>query len=185
MSGSLHSRLKQEAARTGQSLNQLCVAKLQSNTAYAGINAGTARAPVISPDFLEKVFQRWQRDLVGLILFGSAARGDATEDSDTDLLLVMNTRVKIARDLYRVWEEFCGDHAGVEVYSRISPHFVTLPPSVQDAGGLWYETALEGIVLWEFDHQVSRFLRSVREAMVQGKIQRRVVHGSPYWIREP
>ena len=123
-------------------------------------------------------------ELVGLILFGSSARGDATEDSDTDLLLVMRPGMKIARDLYRLWDEFRREDSGAEEAGKISPHFVILPGSVPAAGGLWYEAALDGIVLWEIGSQVSRFLGSVREAMGQGKIRRRMLHGSPYWIKE-
>ncbi len=185
MPAGLHGRLKQEALRTGKSLNQFCVAKLLRNDALPGRSAAaTAQSNLISPDFLDKTVQWWQGDLVGLLLFGSAARGDATDGSDIDLLLIMRPGVKITRDLYRRWEEFCRQYAGTPDQGEISPHFVKLPASVQEAGGLWYEVALDGIVLRECDHQISRFLGSVREAMGQGRIRRRVVHGSPYWIKE-
>jgi hypothetical protein len=185
MSGALHGRLKNEAMQTGQSLNQLCVAKLQEDGQHcASPGDAAAQASLIPTDFLDKIVRRWHGDIVGLILFGSAARGDATEDSDIDLLLVMRPEVKIARGLYRLWDEFCREHTGAQDYGGISPHFVSLPGSVREAGGLWYEAALDGIALWELDRQVSRFLGSVREAMGQGKIQRRMLHGSPYWIKE-
>jgi hypothetical protein len=148
------------------------------------LRTNVAAADHIIPEFLSAIVQRWPDVLVGLILFGSAARGDATEDSDIDLLLVMKPEVNIARGLYRLWDFFCNEPIASRDYPRISPHFVHLPGSVRDAGGLWYEIAIDGIVLWESDPGVSRFLRSVREAMGQGKIRRRTVHGSPYWIKE-
>lgn len=185
MTGTLHGWLKAEALRRGQSLNQVCISKLQANgSPIAGSGTMTATTELIIPDFLDAVVRRWPNELLGLILFGSAARGDATEDSDIDLLLVMEPEVKIARGLYRLWEEFCHEYRGAQDHGRISPHFVGLPGSVREAGGLWYETAIEGIVLREGGHQVSRFLGSVREAMGQGKIRRRMLHGSPYWIKE-
>ena len=185
MPAALHARLKDEARRTGQSLNQLCIAKLQAREpSIAGFGTATVQTGIISPDFLDKIIQQWQEDLVGVVLFGSAARGDATEDSDIDLLLVMRPQVKILRSLYRVWEQFCRERAGAQDLSSISPHFVSLPGSVREAGGLWYEAAIDGIGLWERDRQVSRFLGSVREAMGQGKIQRRMLHGSPYWVKD-
>jgi hypothetical protein len=185
MPGTLHARLKQEAASTGQSLNQVCIAKLQA-IGYPVADFGTKNAAtdLIFPDFLDAVVRRWSEELIGLILFGSAARGDATEDSDIDLLLVMKPEVKISRDLYRLWDRFCDEHRRTQNYDRISPHFASLPGSVRGAGGLWYETAIEGIVLWESHRQVSRFLESVRRAMGHGKIRRRMMHGSPYWIKE-
>ncbi len=185
MPKALHGRLREEAMRTGQSLNQLCVAKLSTGgESLAGPTAVTAYAGILPSDFLDEVVRRWLGELSGLILFGSSARGDATEDSDTDLLLVMRPGMKIERGLYRLWDEFRLEDSGVEDTGKISPHFVLLPESVRAAGGLWYEAALDGIVLWEIDSQVSRFLGSVREAMGQGKIRRRMLHGSPYWIKE-
>jgi hypothetical protein len=185
MSSALHGRLREEATRTGQSLNQLCVAKLQPHPSFpAGRGAAVTQTDSISSDFLEKIASRWHGDLVGLVLFGSAARGDATENSDVDLLVVMKPEVVIARALYRLWEEFCREYPGEQDHSRISPHFVRLPERVRRAGGLWCEAALDGIVLWERERQVSRFLASVRNAMGHGKIRRRMLHGSPYWIKE-
>jgi len=185
MSGALHGRLKQEATRSGQSLNQLCVARLQaSGKRFTRAGEAPAYACLFPTAFIDKIVRRWHGDLVGLILFGSAARGDDTDDSDTDLLLVMKPGARIARELYRLWDEFCRESGGGQDWDRISPHFVSLPGSVQEAGGLWYEAALDGIALWERDRQVSRFLRSVREAMGQGRIRRRMLHGSPYWIKE-
>jgi len=179
MPAALHAQLRDEAMRTGQSLNRLCVGKLGANVPSSGDIRQACQSP-ISVDFLERVIRHWQGELVGLVLFGSSARGDATADSDIDLMLVMRPRVKIARDLYRRWDEFC---RGEQCPGRISPHFVTLPGSVREAGGLWYEVALDGIPLWEIDRQVSRFLGCIRETMGHGKIQRRMLHGSPYWIR--
>jgi hypothetical protein len=184
MPGHLHARLRQEAASTGLSLNQVCIARLQaSQSLLTDLGTKTAAVDLIFPEFLSAIVRRWPDELVGLILFGSAARGDATEDSDVDLLLVMKPEVKIARDLYRLWDGFCDGHFGTRDYGRISPHFVNLPGSVQEAGGLWYEVAIDGIVLWESDRKVSRFLSSVRAAMGHGKIRRRMAHGSPYWIK--
>ncbi len=185
MSGALHVRLREEGRRTGRSLNQVCVAKLQAaGPSIPGSRVEVARTGFIFPDFLEAVIRRWPEQIVGVILFGSAARGDAAEDSDIDLMLVMQPEVKITRGLYRLWEEFCQDYDGAQDCDMISPHFVSLPAGLEGAGGLWYETAIEGILLWERGLQVSRILALLRRAMGQGLIRRRTLHGSPYWIRE-
>jgi predicted nucleotidyltransferase len=185
MSGALHGRLRDEAMRTGQSLNQLCVGKLQADgRSRSDPGDAAAHARWIPAGCLENIVRHWQGDLVAVILFGSAARGDANDDSDIDLLLVMRPDKPITRNLYRIWDEFCGECGGTQDWSRISPHFASLPGSVREAGGLWYEVALDGIVLWDLDHQVMRFLGSVREAMGRGKIQRRMLYGYPYWIKE-
>jgi hypothetical protein len=181
----LHAQLKGEATATAQSLNQVCISKLQASaTPDAGLRATSAATELISPGFLDAILQRWCDTLIGIILFGSAARGDDTEDSDIDLVLVMDAEVKIVRALYRLWEDFCREQCGTQDSGRFSPHFVNLPESIKDAGGLWYEVAIEGIILWESEYRISRFLSAVRAAMGQGKIRRRMVHGSPYWVKE-
>ena len=170
--------------RSGQSLNQLCVAKLEAGgQSSLGLSDASADAGLFPRGLVDEITRRWHGDLVGLVVFGSAARGDATEDSDIDLLLVMKPEVRIARALYELWDRFSRE-CDIQVSDRISPHCVNLPGSVLMAGGLWFEVALDGITLWERDRRVSRFLRSVREAMAQGKIRRRMLHGSPYWIKE-
>jgi len=184
MSGALHGRLRDEAMRTGQSLNQLCVSKLQAGGGPCTVpGEAMAHASLIPAGFLDKTVRRWHGDLLGVILFGSAARGDATGHSDIDLLLVLRPDKPVTRDLYRFWDDFCRECGGTQDLSRISPHFASLPGSVREAGGLWYEVALDGTPMWEQDHLVSRFLGSVRECMSRGKIRRRMLHGSPYWVR--
>jgi Nucleotidyltransferase domain len=185
MSCALRGLLRDKALRTGQSLNQLCVSRLQAGVRHCTApKASAPRTSLVSEDFLNQIVQRWRSDLLGVVLFGSAARGDATEDSDIDLLLVLRPGKRITRDLYRDWDDFCVECAGAQDWACLSPHFASLPANVRDAGGLWHETALDGTPLWEQDRRVSRFLGSVREAMGLGKIRRRMLHGSLYWVKE-
>jgi hypothetical protein len=184
MPAMLHRRLREEAARSRQSLNQLCVMKLQTHVGVLGAPGNSQiQQGIVSGGLMAEIVGRWEPELIGLVLFGSTARGEATESSDVDLLLVMMPEVPITRACYRVWDEFCREHSGAWDLERISAHFVQLPNLVRDAGGLWYEASLDGIVLWDRGRQVTRFLGSVREAMGQGKIRRRMLHGSPYWIK--
>ncbi len=179
----LHAELRDEAVRTGKSLNQVCIERLQGRVAGrhdAGARVAPAGSP--APEVVREIVRQWSGKLAGLVLFGSAARGDETGESDIDVLLVMKPEVKITRALYLPWDEFC--ERQTQDLGRVSPHFVALPGDVRDAGGLWYEAAIEGIVLWEEEGRVSGFIRSVRRAMAEGRIRRRTLHGSPYWIKE-
>ena len=96
--------------RAGLSLNRHCIAKLQAQE-LSRTDAGMIKnqAGLISPDLLEGIVRRWQGDLVGLALFGSAARGDDTEDSDVDLLLVMKPETRIARGFICFGRSFAWD----------------------------------------------------------------------------
>ena len=118
--------------------------------------------------------------LIGIVLFGSRARSEERAGSDLDLLLVLEQDKVVDRSLYREWEKRSSQSMRD---MKIEPQFVILPKDKEQAGGLWFEVAIDGKVLWERDQTVSHFLREVRCWMAEGKIQRRVSHGHPYWLR--
>jgi hypothetical protein len=104
--------------------------------------------------------------------------------SDTDLLLVLAPGVKLSRDLYRHWDEITARQPG-SLPAHLSPHFSRLPAAPSEAGGLWLEVALEGIVLWERAPSVSSTMAQLREFIAAGGATRKVCHGAPYWIWNP
>lgn len=178
----LHRRLRDRARSEGKSLNALCVRVLE-----AGLSDDSATAnrtvPGLDPGLLETVAKEWAGDLVGVALFGSAARGDATEASDVDLLVVLDTTVRIERSLYDRWDRVVRLRER-PTDDRVSPQFVALPLSQEDAGGIWLEVAREGIVLLDRDGRLARFLIALRDFIATGSVSRKTVHGHPYWVRE-
>lgn len=171
---SLHARLRRESSRLGVSLNDLCRTALESCVAEevpryhpegAGRSTLVETASAIVGD-----------ELLGVVLFGSAARGEALDSSDTDILIVATPAVAVTRDLYRRWDELCANRT-------VSPHFVHLPDGAGSAGSIWYEVALDGIVLHETDRVLTRALQGLRRAIADGSVERRYSHGHPYWVR--
>jgi predicted nucleotidyltransferase len=175
VSPALHRTLKSQAARRGISLNELCVRAVESYLA-AGQADKTSRAN-------EK--QRWFRvikklldeSLLGVILFGSTARGEARSTSDIDLLIVVSFDLPLNRRLYALWDENLSEQ-------NYSPHFVHLPENIDSAGSIWYEAAVDGIVLYEEGRQLSRFLGRIRRKIASGGVERRVAYGHPYWTKQ-
>ena len=164
----LHARARKVAAARGQSLNEYCAAVLQ-----AAVSGPQERAPA----WMEALRADLGRSLVGVVLFGSTARGTQREGSDVDLLIVLEPGVPITRELYRRWDSAVA-RSGAE-----TPHFVSLPASVEAAGGIWYEAAMDGIVLHDPRHRLARLLSEIRRAAAAGIIRREVAHGHPYWVR--
>jgi predicted nucleotidyltransferase len=156
------------------SLNGLCLAALKSF-----LGTGDQDAPAGVPIPLEQVQRLLGESLSGILLFGSAARGERRDSSDIDLMIVVRSDLPLTRALYERWDQ------GIEgvTSSRLSPHFVHLPDDEEEGGGLWYEAAVDGVVLFDREGRISRFLRTVRGSMAEGKLQRKSAYGHPYWIR--
>jgi predicted nucleotidyltransferase len=127
-------------------------------------------------DFSARVLESWGSSIEGLALFGSFARGRETATSDIDLLVVLNRGVTLDRDVYSRWQLRKVD--GREV----APLFVQIPREGERIGGLWFEVALDGIVLFDKDLNLSRFLSHVRDLVADGRVRRMVTHGHPYWV---
>ena len=72
--------------------------------------------------FVEKVCQRFSKQLSAILLFGSRARGDAKADSDMDLLVIMTSTdlatQRAIRDLaVEVWLSY-GIYLSTRVWSE-------------------------------------------------------------------
>lgn len=151
----LHLRLTNQAKYHQISLNQLCQKILE-------------KGEISEMDMIvDKIKTIFEESIEGIILFGSKARSDTHDSSDIDLLIVLNE--KITRRHYKL----------LELPDMYSPNFVTFPlrPS-----GLWFDVAIDGIVLFEKSRRLSNFLKTTRTFILQGGVKRQVTHGQGYWI---
>lgn len=169
MDPGLHATLKRAARETDLSLNEYCVRKLATPGA---VQTGAAA------DAVERAAALLGAHLVGVIAFGSWARGELVEGSDVDLLVVVDDEVEVTRDLYREW-----DRAPIRWNGRrAEPHFARLAEPRLRAG-VWAEVAVEGVILFERGLELSRRLVDLRRQIVAGRWIRRRAHGQPYWVR--
>lgn len=170
---SLHGTLRARARSVGVSLNRYCAREL-----------GTPGSELPQPaaEALGRAFSILGESLLGVVVFGSWARGEPSWESDLDILLIADDRLPISRGLYREWDDgpaLAWDRHAVE------PHFVHLPADGEAPSGLWAEVAMDGLVLFERGLAVSRALAGVRRRILEERLSHRVVHGNPYWVREP
>jgi predicted nucleotidyltransferase len=174
----LHAQLKKSALAAGKSLNAVCVERLQS---YRRPESGTDGDAAQLVAELEGVLGH---DAVeGIVLFGSVARERPSGASDADLLIVLTEGQKLHRGLYTMWDSLKAANHLWYGYPA-SPQFVLLPRAASAPTGLWYEVALDGIVLWDRHGEIRAVLRRLRLEMSHGIIQRRETHGHPYWVRK-
>jgi hypothetical protein len=169
----LHAALRQAARAAGLSLNDHCARKL-------ALPGGCLAGPGDGATIVARAAELFAANLVGVVAFGSWARGEATERSDLDVLVVLAERVALARQIYRDWD----DEPAVCDGRPVEPHFVHLPGAAETVAGLWAEVALDGIVLFDPTLAVSRRLAAIRRDIARGRIVRRTLHGQPYWVTE-
>ena len=167
----LHGLLRGDALGAGVSLNDWCSRTLAAPGA-GGID--TAAGVVLT------IRSRLGSDLVGVVVYGSFARGELATGSDVDLLVVLRAGVPITRSLYREWEGAVPDWNGRE----IDLHFVHLPTAADRVSASWAEAAVCGIVLYDRALEVSRRLIGIRERIAAGGLVRRMSQGQPSWIHE-
>lgn len=170
----LHARLRRLARERGVSLNEYCRNAIEH---YADRSADGSQLAGEGGPWVDSAHRVVGDRLEGVALFGSRARGEARDSSDVDLLVVISDELVLSRELYREW-----DRLGVG--RRVNPHFVHLPASVSEAGSVWYETAMDGVILFEHDGSISSFLQAVRRAIADGYLRRRYAHGHPYWVKQ-
>lgn len=166
----LHAALRRAAARGGLSLNDYCVRRLAGPGAGAATHAGARETVRRAAELLGD-------GLVGVVAFGSWARGQASARSDVDVLVVTAHEVALTRDPYRAWDRVPVTWEG----RAVEPHFAHLPRPGEHVTGTWAEVTLDGLVLYEQAWEVSRHLVRVRRDIAEGRLVRRVVHGQPYW----
>lgn len=166
----LHAALRSAAQEAGVSMNEYCARKLAApGASLAGwdlaIEAVRRSAAVVGSA------------LVGVAAFGSWTRSELHDQSDIDVLVVVDDDLELSRGLYMGWDEAPIRWQG----HRVEPHFVHLPQPTRKLVGLWAEVALDGIVLFTRDLALPTVLAGVRRDIAAGRIIRRVVHGQPYW----
>lgn len=166
----VHRTLAKAAKAEGLSFNEFCVRRLRAPghpddlSAVRSLVVDRARAVVGD-------------HLIGLVVMGSWARGQAAVDSDIDVLIVIDPVLPLQREIYRAW-----DRAPLSFEGRtIDAHFVH--PSDKGAAptAVWCEAAVDGLVWYDRDGGLTRRLAEVRRAIAGGQVVRGFAHGQPYW----
>lgn len=166
----VHETLRAAARSQGLSLNDFCSRRL---AAPAGGLQGAWEASAA----IRRALTLLADHVVGVVVFGSWARGVAADTSDVDVLIVVDSDVALTRDLYRQWDSAPVTWDGLPV----EPHFVHMADDRAITGGVWAEAALDGLVVFERQLELSMRLVQVRHQILSGRLVRRVAHGQPYW----
>ncbi len=169
---SLHRTLASAAADDGLSFNEYCLRRLAEPAAPAGGTPSPLRTAIVDA---ARAIQGER--LLGVVMLGSWARGEARAESDIDALLVLDPDVPLTRALYRTWDASAPDVSD----RRLDVHFTHPHRPGALPGAVWCEAAVDGVVWFDRDGRIAAALADVRRAIAHGRVVRAVVHGQPYW----
>ena len=163
----LFKSLKNRSTKSQISINQLMLKKLSMEETSNSNN-------FFSFEDFNKVRATISSEIIGCILFGSSARGDAWIDSDYDLIFITTVGIDINRSWYRLWDE-------LGFSDKASPLFVSIS-SEKSPPSFILEAAIDGVVLFDSTgNDIKLYLQSLRKLIAAGKFSRKELHGQPIW----
>lgn len=175
MEPALHSLLSAEAAKARVSLNSLLVRMLKERLENGADKPWWKDA---CDDIVEKTRAHFGSKLVGILVFGSQVMGNASENSDLDILIVLSSELPITRALYRWWDEIDWN-----LPCEVNPQFVHIPADQEQPGGIWLETALASEILWEDGRKLTSQIKQIKQLIENDSYRRYFSNGQPYWVR--
>jgi hypothetical protein len=164
----LHDAVKARAESAQISMNALL-----EHLIARGLQAG--HDDFTGSEILDLAKREFGAKFLGLLLFGSRARGDVHDTSDTDILMVVDDSIVIDRALYRSWDQ--------RMPNTVSLQIAHLPSAPREAGSLWLECALDSRILHDPTGRIAEFLQQAREYITSGHVVRRITHGQGFWVR--
>ncbi len=107
-------------------------------------------------DFVERLKNGFGEDLIGIILFGSRARGDEQQGSDYDIFLILDTLPKKPIERQRIIIGKIKKKGSVNIIARTRDEFESsFPP-------LYLDLAIDGIVLYDKGGYVEKKLSEIK-----------------------
>jgi len=141
--------------------------------------SGASLAPYAA--VVERAQNMFAGTLAGVVAFGSWMRGEMTDESDIDALVVLDPGIRLTRRLYDDWDR----EGGIEWRGTpVDVHFTRLPERIGRATAFWGELALDGAVAFERNGVVSEVLGAAKAEIDAGLLRFGWSHGGRYWIEE-
>ncbi|BFI76800.1 nucleotidyltransferase domain-containing protein [Sulfurisphaera ohwakuensis] len=132
--------------------------------------------------------EEFKDDLISIVLYGSVARGDNRNDSDVDLLIVMNNLPKNSMlKRIRLFETRVEDKLKLDeywnkgYYISLSPILKT-PDEAEKISPLYLDMVYDAVILYDKDQFFTRILEKLKEKLRELGAERIIMGKKWYWI---
>ncbi|QXJ29059.1 Nucleotidyltransferase domain protein [Saccharolobus shibatae B12] len=132
--------------------------------------------------------EEFKDDLISVVLYGSVARGDNRNDSDVDILIVMDN---LPRDSMlkriRLFETKVEDKLNLDEYWN-KGYYVSLSPILktpEEAGKispLYLDMVYDAVILYDKDEFFTKILQKLKERLTELGAERVRMGKKWYWI---
>ncbi|QXJ35330.1 nucleotidyltransferase domain-containing protein [Saccharolobus shibatae] len=132
--------------------------------------------------------EEFKDDLISVVLYGSVARGDNRNDSDVDILIVMDN---LPRDSMlkriRLFETKVEDKLNLDEYWN-KGYYVSLSPILktpEEAGKispLYIDMVYDAVILYDKDEFFTKILQKLKERLTELGAERVRMGKKWYWI---
>lgn len=115
------------------------------------------------------------KNLWGVVLFGSAARGEQARD--IDILIITDNLPQKFMDRMRYIKELIPSHlrGGVSIIAKTKEEFENSFPSY------YLDIGIDGIILYEKNHYLTDKLNCIKELIQSSGLRRKRINGSFIW----
>jgi predicted nucleotidyltransferase len=137
------------------------------------------KQPVYLRQAVDHLLAALGENLMGVVLYGSRARGEAREESDVDLLVIARglpegwykRRVFVHRPLKAI-----NDAPPILVFAQTPEEFEQHFPSI------YLDIGQDGIILYDPQGYIAHRLQRIREITLQAGLVRKRTNGEMNWV---
>ena len=134
---------------------------------------------------IDKLRERFSEHLVAIALFGSAARGEATDRSDLDFLVILRgipKSLERRREVYKPIRDAVAGHHQVKDITVMDVDEEFIKDENAEITSLMLNIAADALILYDPHGELATFLRNVQRLIEAAGLERyRTSDGSYGW----
>lgn len=138
----------------------------------------------LKPELLKKISDYYGENLLGLAIYGSAARGDLTVSSDIDLIIILKNSNLSPRERIQEFFEHIAEDVVLLGYSLALSPLIFTSEEIKPFNPFFLNFLEAFEVLYEREGTFSEILKRLQDYLNSGKIKRESLDGIIYYHYE-